>query len=74
MISYLEHLDESNRQIEVGVVAKHQAHAKEDANGDNGAEVDSSRHWHLLSRVEFGGESSHELGHGGSKDQMPCCQ
>lgn len=73
-ITYLEHLDKSNTQVQVCFVSTNQAQTEEDADRDNRAEVYAARHRHLLPRVEYGGETRKELGHDGSEDEMPCRQ
>jgi hypothetical protein len=70
--TYLEHLNKSHAQVQVGLVTADQAHAEEDTDGDNGPEVYAASHGHLLSRVEDGGEAGEDLGHDCRKDQMPC--
>lgn len=71
-LPYLEHLDEGNAQVQVSLVAADQAQTEEDANWDNGTEIDATCHGHLLSRIKYGGEAREELRHDGGKDQMPC--
>ena len=46
--TYLEHLDKGNTQVEICLVTADQAHAEEDADGDNGSQVYTSSHGHLL--------------------------
>ena len=58
--------------MEVCGVGEDQAHAEESTNWHDSAEVDPTGHWNLLSRVEKGGEASHQLGHGCGEDEMPC--
>ena len=70
----LEHLDEGNTQVQVGLVTADQTQTEEQTDGDNGAEVYAAGHGDLLSRVEDGGKAGEELGHDGREDQMPCCQ
>lgn len=74
MSTYLEHLDKGDTQVQVCLVTADQAHAEEDADGDDGSQVYASGHGHLFPRVEDGGEAGEDLGHDGRKDQMPCCQ
>jgi hypothetical protein len=73
-LKYLEHLDEGDGQVDVGHVAEHETQTEEDADGDNGAEIDASSHGHLLPRVQHGCEAGQQLGHDGGEDQMPCCE
>jgi hypothetical protein len=74
MSTYLEHLNKSHTQVQVGLVTADQTHAEEDANRDNGSQIDTAVHGHLLSRVKDGGEASEDLGHDSREDQMPCCE
>ena len=67
-------MDKSNAEVQIGLVTANEAGAEEETDGDNGAEVDTARHGHLLPRVENGGEAGEELGHDGGKDQVPCCE
>jgi len=72
LASYLQHLDESHGQEEICGIGEYQAQAEEGSDWDNRSKIDSPSHWDLLSRVKEGGESCHELGHDGSKHEMPC--
>lgn len=73
-IGYLEHLDEGNTQIEIGLVATDQTEGEEEADGDDGAEVDAAGHLDLLATIEQAGGPGEDLGHERGKGQMPCCQ
>lgn len=72
--THLEHLDEGNREVQVGLVTADQTQTEEYANGNDGAEVDAAVHRHLLARVQDTGEASEGLGHDGRKGQMPSGQ
>lgn len=72
--THLEHLDEGNREVQVGLVTADQTQTEEYANGNDGAEVDAAVHRHLLARVQDAGEASEGLGHDGRKGQMPSGQ
>lgn len=74
LLTYLDHLDEGNREVEVGQVSANEREGEEDTNWDNCAEVDSAVHGHLLSRVQVAGAASQNLGHEGCKTKMPCGQ
>ncbi len=66
----LEHLDEGNAEVEVGQVAADQAQAKEEADRDNGAEVDAARHLDRLPTIKERRVAGEELCHDGRKSQM----
>ena len=67
----LEHLNESDTEVEVGHVTTDQRQAEEEANRHNGTQVDSTGHLDILSSIKEGGGSSQDLGHESAKSQMP---
>jgi hypothetical protein len=72
--SYLEHLDEGDREEEVGSIAEHQAQAEEDADWNDCSEVHSSSHRHLLAGVKDSRKASHALRYSRRENKMPCCE
>ena len=72
--SSLEHLDEGDGEVEVGGVGEHEGEREEEADGDDGAEVDAACHGHLFAGVEDGGEAGEHLRDEGGEDQVPCRQ
>lgn len=70
--SGLEHLDESNREVEIGQVSAYQTQAEEDTDRDNGTDVDTTSHLDSLSAVKKSCASSHYLGNDGRKGQVVC--
>jgi hypothetical protein len=69
--THLQHLNESDAQVQVGHVSTDQTQTEKDANGDNGAEVHPASHLHRLSAIQQGGRASEDLGHDGREEQMP---
>ena len=72
--TYLEHLNKSNAEIQIRLVSADQAQTEKEANGNNRAQVYSSRHFDRLPPVQQSGCSSHNLRHQGCECQMPCRQ
>ena len=72
--SGLEHLDEGNREIEVCHVSANKTQTEEDTNGHDGSQVDAASHLDILTAVQDIGGASENLGHEGSKGQVPCCE
>lgn len=66
----LEHLDESNREVEVCQVSADQTQTEKDTNGDDGAHVDARRHFDGLSAIKEVSPSSEDLGDDGRKGQV----
>ena len=73
-LAYLDHLDEGDREVEVGEVTADERQREEDTNGNNGSKVDSAVHGNLLSGIQDCGETSEDLGADGCKTEMPCCE
>ena len=69
----LEHLDEGDAEVEVDHVAAHEAGAVEQADGQDGAQVEPARHLDVLAPVEQGGGARQDLGRGGGEDEVPAC-
>ena len=59
--AYLEHLNESNTEVEVREVTADQTQAEEDTDGDDGTEVDPAGHLDGLSSIEPSGISGEQL-------------
>lgn len=78
----LKHLDEGNREVQVRQVAADKREREEEANGDNGAQVDAAGHLDVLAAIKQRGEASHELCHNGREhlvvgrkdDGIACCR
>lgn len=68
--SYFEHLDEGNREIQVGQVATDQAQAEEHANRHDGPHVDTTSHLNRLASVENSSPARENLGHNGREGQV----
>lgn len=68
--SYLDHLDESNTEVEVGQVTADQAQAEEDTNRDDSTEVDATGHLDRLATVKEGSVAGHQLCRNGCEGQM----
>lgn len=66
----LEHLDESNREVQVGQVTTDQAQAEEDTDRHDGTHVDTASHLNRLASVENVGPASEDLGHDGRESQV----
>jgi hypothetical protein len=71
-IANLEHLDEGDREVQVGHVTANERKREHDADGNDSAQVDLAGHGNLLARIENGGEASQTLGHQSRETQMPC--
>ena len=74
LLSYLNHLNEGDGEVEVGEVTANERQREEDTNGNNGSKVDSAVHGDLLPRIQDCGETSEDLGADGRKTEMPCCE
>lgn len=57
VVTYLEHLNEGNAEIEVRLVSTDQAQTEEEANWHYGTEVDTASHLNLLPSIEEVGGS-----------------
>jgi hypothetical protein len=66
----LEHLNESNTEIQICEVAADQTQAVEEANRDNGAEINPASHLDGLPAIKESGVSSEDLGHDCREDQV----
>ena len=66
----LEHLDESDTEIEVREVAADQAQTEEETDWDDSAEVDPTGHLDGFPAIKEGGVARKDLGHDGRKGQM----
>lgn len=66
----LEHLDEGNRQVEVGQVAADKTQAEEDTNWHDGSQVHATRHLNRLSAIEHRRPAGHDLGDNRGKGQV----
>lgn len=66
----LEHLDEGDREVEVGQVTADQTQAEEDTNGHNGSQVYAARHLNRLSAIEHSRPAGHDLGNDGGKGEV----
>ena len=72
--AYLEHLNERDREVQVGDVTANKRKREHDTNGDDSAQVDLSGHGNLLARVQDSGEAGKTLGHQSRETQVPCCK
>ena len=68
--AYLEHLNESNTEVEVHEVTADQTQAEEDTDGDDGTEVDPAGHLNSLASIEKGGIAGKQLRRDGCEGQM----
>ena len=67
---YLQHLDESNGEVQVCQVATDQTQTEEDADGDDGPDVDTASHLDGLTAVQHVGPPGEDLGHERSEHEM----
>lgn len=72
--AYLEHLNEGDAEVHVREVAADQTQTKEESNGDNSPEVDTTSHRNGVSRVQQVRATRNDLGHDGRESEMPCCE
>lgn len=72
--AYLEHLNESNTQVEIRNVTADQTQTEEETDGDDGTQIDTASHLDGLAAIEQGGGAGENLGHEGCKCQVPCCK
>ena len=72
--THLEHLDESDTQIQICHVTADQAQTEEDTNWEDGAEVHTTGHFDGLAAIQQVGGSGKKLGHDGREGQVPCCK
>lgn len=63
----LEHLDESNREVQVGQVSANQTQTEEQTDGNDSSEIDAAGHLDILAAIKQGGETGHQLGHDSRK-------
>ena len=68
--AYLEHLNESNTEVEVREVTADQTQAEEDTDGDDGTEVDPAGHLNSFASIEKGGIAGKQLRRDGCEGQM----
>jgi len=73
-LTYLEHLNESNTQVQISDVAANQTQTEEETDGDNSAQVDTTSHLDRLTAIEQSGSTSQKLGHESRERQVPCCE
>jgi hypothetical protein len=66
----LEHLNEGDAEVQVGKIAADQAQAEEEANGDNGAQVDAPCHLDRFPAIEQCCVPGEKLCHDGRKGQV----
>lgn len=69
--THFQHLDKRNTEIQVRFVSTNQAQAKEEADGEDGSEVDLAGHLDRLAAIEEGRGPRENLGHAGCEDHMP---
>lgn len=74
VMTYLQHLDESNREVEVCLVSTDQTEGEEETNRQNGPEVDLASHFYSFSSVNECRRSAEDLGHYGCESHVPCCK
>lgn len=67
-MTYLEHLDEGNAEVQVRDVSADEAQAEEDADRDDSPQIDAPRHLDRLTSVNKASIASHELRHDGCED------
>lgn len=70
----LEHLDESNTQIQISNITADQTQTEEKTDRNNSTKVDTASHLHGFPSIEQSGGARQKLGHEGRKCQMPCCE
>jgi len=73
-LTYLQHLDESNTQVEISDVTANQTQTEEKADGDNSAQVHTTSHLDRLAAIEQSSGTSQKLGHESRERQVPCCE
>lgn len=66
----LEHLNESNGQVQVCQVAANQAQTEEETDRNNSSEIYAAGHLDILTTIKEGGKASHALGHDSGEDLM----
>jgi hypothetical protein len=69
-LANLKHLNEGDREVEVGQVAADQTQAEKDTNGDNCADVDPAGHLDRLAAIEEGGPVGKDLGHQSREEEV----
>lgn len=69
--SYLQHLNESNTQVEISLIAADQAQTEEKAYGKDCSQIDFSSHLNSLAAVQQRCCSGQDLGHEAGKSHMP---
>jgi hypothetical protein len=70
---YFEHLNESNVEIQVCLVATNQTGAVKDTDGDDGSEVEPAGHFHLFAAIKQVASPGQDLGHDRGEKEMPTC-
>lgn len=73
-VPYLQHLDESDTQVEISHVTADQAQTEHETDGNDSAEVDTASHLDSLAAVQEVGGAGQDLGHNGREAQVPCCE
>ena len=61
-MSYLEHLDECNAEVEVCLITTYEAQAEENTNGHDGSQVHSTGHLDCLTAIKEGSGPGQDLG------------
>jgi hypothetical protein len=74
MSTHLQHLNEGDAQIEIGLVSTDQAQTEEEADREDGAEVDLAGHLDSFASIEKSRGFRQELGHERRKNHVPCRQ
>lgn len=72
--SGLEHLDESDAEVQVGDITTDQTQTEEETDRNDSTEVDATSHLDGLAAIKQCGGTGEDLGHEGCEGQMPCCQ
>ena len=70
----LEHLDESDRQVQVCQIAENETQREEDTDGHDSTEVDTTGHLDSLSAIKKRSPSSHNLSHNCRESQVVGCE
>ena len=70
----LEHLNEGDAQVHIGEVAADETGAVKKADGDNGAQVKTTRHFNLVASIDEFGSPGQELGGDRREHKMPACE
>lgn len=72
--AYLEHLDECDTEVQVRQVSAYQTETINYSYGEDSSYIHARIHANILSSIEEGCRSSHNLRHCRRKEKVPCCE